>query len=127
MAGYYLGHTTVGIAPEKFILGPIAATQKLLDKYALTMSDIAVVELNEAFAVQSILCQAALKITDEQLNPLGGALAYGHPYGATGGIMIARLLNSLNRITQPALGIATLCVAGGMGMSMLIGNQHWQV
>jgi len=56
---------------------------------------------------------------------LGGALSYGHPYGATGAILIARLLNSLNQIPKPALGIVTLCVAGGMGMSMLIGNQHW--
>lgn len=126
MAGYYIGHAMVGLSPESFILGPIAATEKLLETYGLNMSDIAVVELNEAFAVQSILCQRTLKISDEQLNPLGGALAYGHPYGATGGIMIARLLNSLNRISSPALGIATLCVAGGMGMSMLIGNRYWQ-
>ena len=123
--GYYLGQATVGLSPETFLLGPIAATKKLLAQHHLTMADIAVVELNESFAVQSILCQAALGITDDQLNPLGGALAYGHPYGATGGILIARLLNSLNRIPEPALGIATLCVAGGMGMSVLVGNQHW--
>lgn len=123
--GYYLGQATVGLSPETFLLGPIQATKKLLAQQQLTMADIAVVELNEAFAVQSILCQQALHITDQQLNPLGGALAYGHPYGATGGILVARLLNSLNRIPEPALGIVTLCVAGGMGMSVLVGNQYW--
>ncbi|MEX0379984.1 thiolase family protein [Leuconostoc sp. MS02] len=123
--GYYLDYEFVGLAPDQFLLGPISATQKLLVKHGLSITDIDVVELNEAFAVQGILCQQALDIQDQQLNPLGGALAYGHPYGATGAILIARLLNSLNRISRPALGIVTLCIAGGMGMSMLIGNKHW--
>ncbi|MFT8909870.1 hypothetical protein [Leuconostoc pseudomesenteroides] len=90
------------------------------------MSDIDVVELNEAFAVQAILCCDQLGISEKQLNPLGGALAYGHPYGATGAILVSRLLNSLNRFHRPALGIITLCVAGGMGVSVLIGNKFWQ-
>ncbi|WP_294974503.1 thiolase family protein [uncultured Leuconostoc sp.] len=123
--GYYLDYEFVGLAPDQFLLGPISATRKLLGKHGLSITDIDVVELNEAFAVQGILCQQALDIQEEQLNPLGGALAYGHPYGATGAILIARLLNSLNQISRPGLGIVTLCIAGGMGMSMLIGNQHW--
>lgn len=123
--GYYLGHELVGVKPEEFLLGPIAATRQLLEKQSLSISEIDVVEMNEAFAVQGILCQEALGLRDEQINPLGGALAYGHPYGATGGILIARLLHSLNRIHRPALGIVTLCVAGGMGMSVLIANKHW--
>ncbi|MBZ5964894.1 thiolase family protein [Leuconostoc gelidum] len=123
--GYYLDHELVGLAPDQFLLGPISATRKLLVKHRLSITDIDVIEMNEAFAVQGIICQKALDIQDDQLNPLGGALSYGHPYGATGAILIARLLNSLNQIPKPALGIVTLCVAGGMGMSMLIGNQHW--
>ncbi|MBZ6014510.1 thiolase family protein [Leuconostoc gelidum subsp. gelidum] len=123
--GYYLDHELVGLTPDQFLLGPINATRKLLVKHRLSITDIDVIEMNEAFAVQGIICQKALDIQDDQLNPLGGALSYGHPYGATGAILIARLLNSLNQIPKPALGIVTLCVAGGMGMSMLIGNQHW--
>ena len=123
--GYYLDHELVGLAPDQFLLGPINATRKLLVKHRLSITDIDVIEMNEAFAVQGIICQKALDIQDDQLNPLGGALSYGHPYGATGAILITRLLNSLNQIPKPALGIVTLCVAGGMGMSMLIGNQHW--
>ncbi|MGX4593058.1 thiolase family protein [Leuconostoc sp. JNUCC 76] len=124
--GYYLDQATVGALPEEFILGPVYATKKLLNRHHLTISDIAVVELNEAFAVQGILCCEQLGISEKQLNPLGGALAYGHPYGATGAILVSRLLNSLNRIERPALGLVTLCVAGGMGMSVLIGNKYWQ-
>ncbi|MDC2815627.1 thiolase family protein [Leuconostoc suionicum] len=124
--GYYLDQATVGVLPEEFILGPVYATKKLLNRHHLTISDIDVVELNEAFAVQGILCCEQLGISEKQLNPLGGALAYGHPYGATGAILVSRLLNSLNRIERPALGLVTLCVAGGMGMSVLIGNKYWQ-
>ncbi|MGB2510058.1 thiolase family protein [Leuconostoc suionicum] len=124
--GYYLDQATVGVLPEEFILGPIYATKKLLNRHHLTISDIDVVELNEAFAVQGILCCEQLGISEKQLNPLGGALAYGHPYGATGAILVSRLLNSLNRIERAALGLVTLCVAGGMGMSVLIGNKYWQ-
>jgi len=124
--GYYLDHATVGVAPNEFIIAPIMATKKLLSQLHLTISDIDVVELNEAFAVQAILCCDQLGISEKQLNPLGGALAYGHPYGATGAILVSRLLNSLNRLHRPALGIITLCVAGGMGVSVLIGNKFWQ-
>lgn len=124
--GYYLDQATVGVLPEEFILGPVYATKKLLNRHHLTISDIDVVELNEAFAVQGILCCEQLGISEKQLNPLGGALAYGHPYGATGAILVSRLLNSLNQIERPALGLVTLCVAGGMGMSVLIGNKYWQ-
>ncbi|KRL96966.1 acetyl-CoA acetyltransferase [Liquorilactobacillus satsumensis DSM 16230 = JCM 12392] len=124
--GYLLDQVIVGLNPVEFLRGPIIATEKLLAKHQLQIADLDVVELNEAFAVQSILCQKELGIEAEQLNPLGGALAYGHPYGATGAILMARLLNSLNRKSGPALGLVTLCVAGGMGMSMLIGNQFWE-
>lgn len=124
-AGYLLGSQLVGCQPEEFVLGPIYATRKLLQRFNLTLEQIDAVEMNEAFAVQALICQRKLKIPDEKLNVLGGALAYGHPYGATGGILITHLLNVLNRFERPAIGIVTLCVAGGLGVSMLIGNNVW--
>ncbi|CAH1852514.1 thiolase family protein [Convivina intestini] len=123
--GYYLGQVSLGVAPQEFLIGPIKSTQALLAKYDLTMDDIQAVELNEAFAVQALLFQRCFALSDEKLNGWGGALAFGHPYGATGGILVARLLNRLNQIDRPALGIATMCVAGGMGISLLIANRAW--
>ena len=122
--GYYLGQTTIALSPSDFLLGPIKATEKLLQKFNLKLNDIEAIELNEAFASQAILFQNYFKLDDTKLNAYGGALAFGHPYGATGGILISRLLNRLNQVQKPCLGIATLCVAGGMGISVLIGN-HW--
>ncbi|WP_311407052.1 thiolase family protein [Liquorilactobacillus uvarum] len=124
-AGYLLGSQLVGCRPEKFILGPIYATRKLLHKFNLDLEQIDAFEMNEAFAAQALICQRKLKIPKEKLNKLGGAIAYGHPYGATGGILVTHLLNVLNRLQRPALGIATLCVAGGMGASILVGNAYW--
>lgn len=124
--GFYLGQTTVALDPEAFLFGPIKATEKLLQKFSLQLSEITAIELNEAFAVQALLFKNHFNLTDAKLNAFGGALAFGHPYGATGGILIARLLNRLNLINRPCLGIATLCVAGGMGISLLIGNKWWK-
>lgn len=124
--GYYLGQITVGMAPEDFLWGPVRATQKLLKDNGLQISDIEAFELNEAFAVQALLFQQYFELNDTKLNRFGGALAYGHPYGATGGILVARLLNRLNQINHPCLGIATLCVAGGMGISVLLANKWWK-
>lgn len=123
--GYYVGQATIGVNPEDFLFGPIKATEKLLTQFELTLSDIDAFELNEAFAVQSLLFQKHFQLSDDQLNAYGGALAYGHPFGATGGILISRLLNRLNQVKKPALGIATLCIAGGMGCSILIANKWW--
>lgn len=124
--GFYLGQTTIALDPEKFLFGPIKATDRLLQKFSLQLSEIGAIELNEAFAVQAILFKNYFDLTDAKLNAFGGALAFGHPYGATGGILITRLLNRINRMPRPALGIATLCVAGGMGISVLVGNKWWQ-
>lgn len=124
--GYYLGQVTTGILPKDFLLAPIPATEKLLAKFGLTMEQIDAVELNEAFAVQGVIFQQHFKLADEKLNGFGGAIAFGHPYGATGGIVISRLLNRINHISRPALGIVTLCIAGGMGTSILLANKWWQ-
>ena len=123
---YYFGQVTVALEPSDFLFGPIKATENLLKKFKLKITDIEAVELNEAFASQAILFQNHFKLDDTKLNAYGGALAFGHPYGATGGILISRLLNRLNKIEHPCLGIATLCIAGGMGISVLMGNKWCQ-
>lgn len=124
--GVYFGQVTVGSLPAEFLTTPIKATQKLMEKFQLTDQDISAYELNEAFAVQAIVFQEALQIPAEKYNCWGGALAFGHPFGATGGILITRMLKRLNEISHPALGIVTLCVAGGMGVSLLLGNKAWK-
>lgn len=122
--GYYIGQVTLALDPSEFLYGPIASTEKLLEKFNLKVKDIEAFEVNEAFAAQALLFQKHFKLSDAKLNTYGGAIAYGHPYGATGGILIARLLNRLNKIEKSSVGIVTLCVAGGMGISILIGNKR---
>jgi acetyl-CoA C-acetyltransferase len=100
-------------------LGPIPAVRKLLDATAMKISDIDIVELNEAFAAQVLPCMNELRIDVERLNPSGGAIALGHPFGMTGARMTTTLLNGLER-ADGQFGIVTMCVAGGMGMAMLV-------
>lgn len=106
--------------PKLMGLGPVPATQKLLKKTGLTIQDINIFELNEAFAAQALACQSDLEIPDEKLNPLGGAIALGHPIGATGARLLGTLAHQLHRKGQGALGIATLCVSGGQGLAVLL-------
>ena len=83
-------------------------------------SDYQHVELNEAFAAQVLACQATLKINKDCLNPLGGAIALGHPIGCTGARMVTTLSHSLSRLGKGSRGLATLCVSGGMGFSLAL-------
>jgi acetyl-CoA acetyltransferase len=108
----------VGCAPEIMGIGPVAATQRALKRASLTMKDIDIVELNEAFASQLLYCQRQLEIPDEKLNPLGGSISIGHPYGMTGSRMTGSLLRELKRQGK-RLGLVTMCVGGGMGMAGL--------
>ena len=100
-------------------LGPIPAIQELLKNTGMTMSDIDVVEINEAFAAQIVPCKEELGIPDEKLNPFGGAIALGHPFGMTGARIMTTLLNDLETL-DGTYGIESMCVAGGMGMAMLV-------
>ena len=111
--------TVAAIRPEIMGLGPIPAIQKLLAETGKTIDDIDVVEINEAFAAQIVPCKAELGIPDEKLNPFGGAIALGHPFGMTGARIMTTLLNDLET-TGGTLGIESMCVAGGMGMAMLV-------
>ena len=85
----------------------------------MTMDDIDVVEINEAFAAQIVPCKDELGIDDDKLNPFGGAIALGHPFGMTGARIMTTLLNDLEPLDK-TYGIESMCVAGGMGMAMLV-------
>jgi acetyl-CoA C-acetyltransferase len=107
------------LEPEYMGLGPIPAVRNVLEQAGMTMEDIDIVELNEAFAAQVVPCQRAWGITDEQLNPHGGAIALGHPFGMTGARIMTTLLNDLQTLDK-AIGLETMCVAGGMGQAMIV-------
>ena len=111
--------TLAAIRPEVMGLGPIPAIQALLKNTGMSMSDIDVVEINEAFAAQIVPCKEDLNIPDEKLNPFGGAIALGHPFGMTGARIMTTLLNDLETL-DGTFGIESMCVAGGMGMAMLV-------
>ena len=108
-----------GVEPEYMGVGPIPAIRRLLERAALTVEDIDIVELNEAFAAQVVACMRKLGIADEQLNPFGGAIALGHPFGMSGARIVTSLINGLET-TGGRLGIAAMCAAGGMGQAMLV-------
>jgi acetyl-CoA C-acetyltransferase len=111
--------TVAAIRPEIMGLGPIPAIQALLKQTGLTIDDIDIVEINEAFAAQIVPCKEELGIPDEKLNPFGGAIALGHPFGMTGARIMTTLINGL-RTVNGRYGIESMCVAGGMGQAMLI-------
>jgi acetyl-CoA C-acetyltransferase len=114
-----IASTVAAIRPEVMGLGPIPAIKALLENTGMKIDDIDVVEINEAFAAQIVPCMAELGITEEQLNPFGGAIALGHPFGMTGARIMTTLLNNLET-KGGKYGIESMCVAGGMGMAMLV-------
>jgi acetyl-CoA C-acetyltransferase len=110
-----------GIDPEIMGVGPIDAVRKVLDRAGMTIEDVDVVELNEAFAAQVLPVCRELGIDPfgEKLNPHGGAIALGHPYGMTGARIMCTLLNDLETL-DGTIGLETMCVGGGQGMAMLV-------
>jgi acetyl-CoA C-acetyltransferase len=111
--------SVAAIRPEIMGLGPIPAIQALLKEAGMTMNDIDIVEINEAFAAQIVPCRDELGIPEEKLNPFGGAIALGHPFGMTGARIMTTMLNGLEA-TGGTYGIESMCVAGGMGQAMLV-------
>lgn len=105
--------------PEIMGLGPVSATQKVLAASGMTIQDLDLVEINEAFAAQVIPCVEELGVDWEKLNVHGGAIALGHPFGATGARLLTTLVNALETRDQ-TLGLITLCVGGGQGMAMIV-------
>jgi acetyl-CoA C-acetyltransferase len=114
-----LGSTASAISPEIMGLGPVAATRKLLDRLGLTIDDIDLIELNEAFAAQVVPVIRQLGADPERVNVHGGAIAIGHPFGATGVRLVGTLINALHEC-DGRLGLATLCVGGGQGMALIL-------
>lgn len=116
--GVFRGFARAGCRPEEMGIGPVYAVPKLLERTGVELSDVDIVELNEAFASQLLYCQRQLEIPDEKLNPIGGSISIGHPYGMTGSRMTGQLLRHLRR-TGGRYGIVTMCVGGGMGAAGL--------
>ena len=113
------GITSAALSPEIMGYGPVPAVKKVLEKTGLTLDQIDLVELNEAFASQSVACIRDLGLDPEKVNIGGGAIALGHPLGCTGARLITTLLYHLRR-TGGRYGIATLCIAGGQSMATVI-------
>jgi acetyl-CoA C-acetyltransferase len=111
-------YTVAGVDPKVMGIGPVPAVRKLLDKTGLRLNDIDLIELNEAFAAQVIACNRELELDMERVNVNGGAIALGHPIGATGTRIVATLLHEMAR-RDVKRGLATLCISGGMGMALL--------
>ena len=110
----FVTYATAGVAPERFGLGPVPAIRKALKHAGLTLDDIDLVELNEAFAAQVLACLQELPIDPDKLNVNGGAIALGHPLGCTGAKLTTSLLYELER-RKGRYGLVTMCVGGGMG------------
>jgi len=116
--GYFRGCVFAACEPDEMGIGPVFAVPKLLKHAGLKLSDIDIVELNEAFASQVVYCRDRLGIDPAKLNPNGGSISIGHPYGMTGSRMTGTLLYELRRRKQ-RYGIVTMCIGGGMGAAGL--------
>ncbi|WP_018132971.1 acetyl-CoA C-acetyltransferase [Effusibacillus pohliae] len=112
-------YASAGLDPSVMGLGPICATRKVLEKSGLSMNDIDLVEANEAFAAQSLAVGKDLEIPREKLNVNGGAIALGHPIGASGARVLVTLLHELEK-RNGKRGLATLCIGGGQGVAMVV-------
>ena len=119
--GLVEAYASVGVEPRLMGIGPVPAVRKALARAGLELSDIDLFELNEAFAAQSLAVVKELGITGQRINPHGGAIALGHPIGASGGRILVTLLHEMKR-THAHRGIATLCVGGGQGQAAIIRN-----
>lgn len=117
----WIGGTLAGVDPAIMGIGSVASTQKLLNKLRMSIADIDLIEGNEAFAAQSIAVKRELNILDEKLNVNGGAIALGHPIGASGCRILVTLIHTLKQRNKYT-GLAMLCIGGGMGCSVLIGS-----
>jgi acetyl-CoA C-acetyltransferase len=118
---HILDYEIAGVDPARMGIGPVPATRRLLERVKIQLGEIDVVELNEAFAAQVLACARDLDLDLERTNVHGGAIALGHPIGATGARITTTLIHALRR-RSGRLGLATLCVSGGMGVSLLLSN-----
>jgi acetyl-CoA acyltransferase len=112
--GKFLGFSVAGVAPEIMGIGPKEAIPRALNQVGLALQDLGWIELNEAFAAQSLAVIGDVGLDPAKVNPLGGAIALGHPLGATGAIRTATLLHGMRRRKQK-YGMVTMCIGTGMG------------
>ncbi len=115
---YFRGFTTMGCEPDEMGIGPVFSVPKLLSNYNLSMDDIDIWELNEAFAVQVVYCRDKLGIPMEKLNLDGGSISIGHPFGMTGSRQVGHIVRQLHSHDKQ-FGVVTMCIGGGMGASGL--------
>lgn len=118
-----IAQAAAGVSPNFMGLGPVNSTLKALQVSGLKLGDIDLIELNEAFSAQALAVIKELKLDMNKVNPNGGAIAMGHPIGATGAILATKLIHELER-TGKRYGLVTLCIAGGLGISTIIENQQ---
>ncbi len=113
---------TAGVPPRVMGIGPVPATRKALERAGITMDDVGLIELNEAFAAQSlaVIHEWGMDPEDDRLNPNGGAIALGHPLGASGARILTTLVHEMNRRDGAYLGLATMCIGVGQGISMVV-------
>jgi acetyl-CoA C-acetyltransferase len=111
--------SVVGLEPEYMGMGPVGAVRAVLNQAGMGLGDVDVIEINEAFAAQVLACVDELGIDIDRLNPHGGAIALGHPFGMTGARIMGTLLNDL-RALDKTIGLETMCVGGGQGMAMIV-------
>ena len=114
-----VAYASAGVDPAYMGIGVVPATRRVLDRTGLSIQDFEVVELNEAFAAQVLACDRELKLDHDRLNPNGGAIALGHPIGMTGARIVLTTAYEM-RERGYTLGLATLCISGGMGMAMVL-------
>ncbi len=117
-----VGYASVGVEPAIMGIGPVPATRRLLERTGVALADIGLIELNEAFAVQTLVCVRELGIDVDRLNVNGGAIALGHPISATGGVILTKLIYEMRR-RGAELGLATMCLGGGQGVALLVRNE----
>lgn len=117
--GYVAGAASVGVNPSIMGIGPVYAVRKLLQRTGLSLNDVDLVEMNEAFAAQCLACIQELKFDPNRLNVNGGAIALGHPLAATGGILTAKLVYEMRR-RDAHRGLVTFCCGGGQGVALMV-------
>jgi acetyl-CoA C-acetyltransferase len=116
-----LSYAVSGVEPKTMGIGPVPAIRKALERAGKTLDEVDVIELNEAFAAQALAVLKDLDLDTERVNPNGGAIAMGHPVGATGAILVNKTLSEMER-EDHKLGLISLCIGGGQGIAMLVGR-----